>query len=197
MVVSSTANGWSTGVLMTGKASIGLPARQIATSHAGRRATLSSFSSLCIVCASRGDRSCRRLTQPCLLSATLIAVGLSALCAAGHADAQTNSRVNIAVTETSDTYNPYGDSNSLMYGVWCHVYGCLIEYDFDKADYTGLLAQSWEVADPKTWVFHLRRDIRWQNGEPLRAADVVHSFTRVMTDPQSKQKQNLSMVERM
>src|SRR5581483_10099936 len=131
------------------------------------------------------------------LSVALIAVGLSVLCAAGHADAQTNSRVNIAVTETSDTYNPYGDSNSLMYGVWCHVYGCLIEYDFDKADYTGLLAQSWEVADPKTWVFHLRRDILWQNGEPLRAADVVHSFNRVMTDPQSKQKQNLSMVERM
>lgn len=129
--------------------------------------------------------------------AGLLAAGLGATCAAPHASAQTPSRVNIAVTETSDTYNPYGDSNSLMYGVWCHVYGCLIEYDFDKADYTGLLAQSWEVADPKTWVFHLRRDIRWQNGEPLRAADVVHSFNRVMTDPQSKQKQNLSMVAEM
>lgn len=129
--------------------------------------------------------------------AGLLAAGLGAICAAPHACAQTPSRVSVAVTETSDTHNPYGDSNSLMYGVWCHVYGCLIEYDFDKADYTGLLAQSWEVADPRTWVFHLRRDIRWQNGEPLRAADVVHSFNRVMTDPQSKQKQNLSMVAGM
>jgi peptide/nickel transport system substrate-binding protein len=126
--------------------------------------------------------------------ARLLAVVLSALCAAQCAHAQSRSRVNIAVTETSDTHNPYGDSNSLMYGVWCHVYGCLIEYDFDKADYKGLLAQSWEVADPKTWIFHLRRDIRWQNGDPLRADDVVHSFNRVLTDPQSKQKQNLSMV---
>jgi peptide/nickel transport system substrate-binding protein len=126
-----------------------------------------------------------------------MAAALTVLGAVGSADAQTNSRVNIAVTETSDTYNPYGDSNSLMYGVWCHVYGCLIEYDFDKADYSGLLAQSWEVVDPKTWIFHLRRDIRWQNGEPLQAADVVHSFNRVMTDPQSKQKQNLSMVAGM
>jgi peptide/nickel transport system substrate-binding protein len=114
-----------------------------------------------------------------------------------HGNAQTPSRVTIAVTETSDTYNPYGDSNSLMYGVWCHVYGCLIEYDFDKADYVGLLAQSWEIANPTTWIFHLRQDVRWQNGDPLRASDVVHSFNRVMSDPQSKQKQNVRLVAQM
>jgi peptide/nickel transport system substrate-binding protein len=130
-------------------------------------------------------------------SAKLFAAGLILLSSSLCANAQTPSRVSIAVTETSDTYNPYGDSNSLMYGVWCHVYGCLIQYDFDKADYVGVLAQSWEIADPKTWIFHLREDIRWQNGEPLRASDVVHSFNRVMTDPQSKQKNNLSMVAQM
>jgi peptide/nickel transport system substrate-binding protein len=127
----------------------------------------------------------------------IFAYGLGALCAASLAHAQTQRRVTVAVTETSDTHNPYGDSNSLMYGVWCHVYGCLIQYDFDKADYVGLLAQSWETPDPKTWIFHLRTDIRWQNGDPLRADDVLHSFNRVMTDPDSKQKQNLSMVAKM
>ena len=127
----------------------------------------------------------------------LFAYGLGAPCTASLAHAQTQHRVTVAVTETSDTRNPYGDSNSLMYGVWCHVYGCLIQYDFDKADYVGLLAQSWETPDPKTWIFHLRTDIRWQNGDPLRADDVLHSFDRVMTDPSSKQKQNLSMVAKM
>ena len=131
------------------------------------------------------------------LAVALFANGLGALCAASLAHAQTLHRVNIAVTETSDTHNPYGDSNSLMYGVWCHVYGCLIQYDFDKADYVGLLAQSWETPDAKTWIFHLRTDIRWQNGDLLRADDVLHSFNRVMTDPNSKQKQNLSMVAKM
>ena len=62
---------------------------------------------------------------------------------------------------------------------------------------SGCLAQSWETPDPKTWIFHLRTDIRWQNGDPLRADDVLHSFNRVMTDPNSKQKQNLSMVAKM
>jgi peptide/nickel transport system substrate-binding protein len=131
------------------------------------------------------------------LPARLFAAAVVPFALGLHANAETPSRVTVAVTETSDTYNPYGDSNSLMYGVWCHVYGCLIQYDFDKADYVGLLAQSWEVADPKTWIFHLRQDIHWSNGEPLQARDVVHSLNRVMTDPQSKQKQNVSMVARM
>ena len=136
------------------------------------------------------------------MSKLQFAVVLSAyaICTVGLASAsraQTQHGVNVAVTETSDTHDPYGDSNSLMYGVWCHVYGCLIQYDFDKADYVGLLAQSWETPDPKTWIFHLRTDIRWQNGDPLTADDVLHSFNRVMTDPNSKQKQNLSMVAKM
>jgi peptide/nickel transport system substrate-binding protein len=131
------------------------------------------------------------------IAVVLLAYGISAVGAASTAQAQTQRRVNVAVTETSDTHNPYGDSNSLMYGVWCHVYGCLIQYDFGKSDYVALLAQSWEIPDPKTWIFHLRTDIRWQNGDPLRADDVLHSFNRVMTDPNSKQKQNLSMVAKM
>src|ERR1051326_955796 len=186
------------------KPPIGLPARQIAAAGEGRCSRLSRFASLCILRCPSSRRRTVLMRRSNMLSSRsvalrlvvgLMAAGFGAVCAVPHAGAQT--RVNIAVTETSHTSNPYGDSNSLMYGVLCHVYGCLIEYDFDKADYTGLLAQSWEVADPRTWVFHLRRDIRWQNGEPLLAADVVHSFNRVMTDPQSKQKQNLSMVAGM
>jgi peptide/nickel transport system substrate-binding protein len=134
---------------------------------------------------------------PVRILAKLFAAGLITISSGLFVDAETPSRVTIAVTETSDTHNPYGDSNSLMYGVWCHVYGCLIQYDFDKADYEGLLAQNWEITGPKTWIFHLRQDVRWQNGEPLRASDVVHSFNRVLTDPQSKQKQNLNMIARM
>ena len=40
-------------------------------------------------------------------------------------------RISIGVTETMETFNPYGDSVSLMYSVWCMVLGCLGTYDFD------------------------------------------------------------------
>jgi len=38
------------------------------------------------------------------------------------------------------------------------------------------LAESWEIADPTTFVFHLRRNIKWHDGKPLTADDVVYSM---------------------
>ena len=58
-------------------------------------------------------------------------------------------RISIGVTETMETFNPYGDSVALMYSVWCQVLGCLGTYDFDKGQHVGLLVEHWEVKDPK------------------------------------------------
>ncbi len=43
-------------------------------------------------------------------------------------------------------------------------------------------AASWEVSpDQRTYVFHLRRDAHWSNGEPVTADDFLASFRRVLT----------------
>ncbi|MGH7927395.1 MAG: ABC transporter substrate-binding protein, partial [Candidatus Binatia bacterium] len=63
--------------------------------------------------------------------------------------------------------------------------------------YVGILAERWEVKDPNTWLFYLRPDARWHDGSPVTAADVVHSFNRVKTDPQSKQQQNIATIARV
>jgi oligopeptide transport system substrate-binding protein len=45
------------------------------------------------------------------------------------------------------------------------------------------LAASWEISpDGKTYLFHLRPNLRWSTGEPLTAGDVVYSWRRVL-DP--------------
>jgi ABC-type transport system substrate-binding protein len=38
------------------------------------------------------------------------------------------------------------------------------------------LAVSWEHPDPYTWIFHLRRGVRWHDGAPFTAKDVVFTF---------------------
>ena len=106
-------------------------------------------------------------------------------------------KVSIGVTETMETFNPYGDSVALLYAIWCQVYGCLGTYDFEKGDYVGMLADRWETKNPNTWLFHLRPDARWHDGSPVTAADVVHSFNRVKNDPQSKQQQNISTIAKV
>jgi peptide/nickel transport system substrate-binding protein len=42
------------------------------------------------------------------------------------------------------------------------------------------LATSWDIPDPLTYVFHLRRDARFHDGRPLTARDVKWTFDSIM-----------------
>ena len=44
------------------------------------------------------------------------------------------------------------------------------------------LAESWDVsADGLVYTFHLRRDARWSDGDPVTAGDFVYSFHRILS----------------
>lgn len=46
-----------------------------------------------------------------------------------------------------------------------------------------MLAESWDMsANGKTWTFHLRKGLKWSDGEPLTARDVIFTFN-VIYDP--------------
>jgi oligopeptide transport system substrate-binding protein len=46
------------------------------------------------------------------------------------------------------------------------------------------VAQSWSSSDNKTWVFTLRNNARWSNGDPVTAQDFVYSWQRLV-DPKN------------
>ncbi|HHF3044436.1 TPA: ABC transporter substrate-binding protein, partial [Vibrio diabolicus] len=46
------------------------------------------------------------------------------------------------------------------------------------------VAESWETKDNQTFVFHLRKDAKWSNGEPVTADDFVYSLRRAV-DPKT------------
>ena len=50
------------------------------------------------------------------------------------------------------------------------------------------LATAWEQPDPLTWIFHLRDDVRFQDGRPLEAEDVVWTIESLID---SKLTENL------
>jgi oligopeptide transport system substrate-binding protein len=44
------------------------------------------------------------------------------------------------------------------------------------------VAEKWEQKDATTWIFHLRKNAKWSNGEPVVAADFVYGCQRLV-DP--------------
>ncbi|MBN1587203.1 MAG: peptide-binding protein [Candidatus Omnitrophica bacterium] len=62
------------------------------------------------------------------------------------------------------------------------VYSGLVRYDKDL-ELEGELARSWEILDEgRTILFHLRKDVRWHDGEPFTAEDVLFTYQSLM-DP--------------
>ncbi|WP_415679360.1 ABC transporter substrate-binding protein, partial [Vibrio mytili] len=57
----------------------------------------------------------------------------------------------------------------------------LVNQDADGNTIPGV-AESWETPDNKTFTFHLRKDAKWSNGDPVTAEDFVYSWQRAV-DP--------------
>ena len=98
--------------------------------------------------------------------------------------------LNVSSASTITTMDPYAESESQLYFIWCQVYGCLGRLDYEKKAFVGMLAEKWEVVNNgNTWRFTLRTDLKRSDGGPAPTAkDVVHSWKRIMTDPESQQR---------
>jgi peptide/nickel transport system substrate-binding protein len=107
-----------------------------------------------------------------LLAATIF--GLVAL-AITPASAQTLRYANQGDLKSLDPYTLNETTTLAHLG---HVYEGLVGRDKDLK-IVPALAESWETPQPTLWRFHLRKNVKFQNGDPFTADDVVFSAERV------------------
>src|SRR6201986_4770729 len=74
--------------------------------------------------------------------------------------------------------DPYTLNESTTHAHLGQVYESLIARDKDLKIIPAL-AESWEIAEPTRWRFHLRKGVKFHNGDPFTADDVVFSADRV------------------
>jgi peptide/nickel transport system substrate-binding protein len=107
--------------------------------------------------------------------------------------AASRDRVTIYHSSVADSLHPYNHSSSPIYGNWQHVIEPLVELDYAKKEYVGILADSWEFQG-KRWVFKLKQGIKFHNGAPLTSKDVAFSVDRMRNDKASLQAPNFNDV---
>jgi peptide/nickel transport system substrate-binding protein len=74
--------------------------------------------------------------------------------------------------------DPYTLKETTTIAHHAHVYEGLIGRDKDLK-IVPALAESWETLDPLHWRFHLRKGVKFHNGDPFTADDVLFSADRV------------------
>lgn len=124
-----------------------------------------------------------KITQALLLGAGLATASFSTF--AAHvpedtqlADVQELVRGNGAEVESLDPHKVSGVPES---HIIIDLQEGLVNQDADGNTVPGA-AESWETKDNKTWIFHIRKDAKWSNGDPVTAQDFVYSWRRLV-DP--------------
>ena len=89
-----------------------------------------------------------------------------------------------SIAADPDTLNPItGDDATGQEIDYPNIFETLLEMDNYTLQLKPKLAETYEISpDQLTYTFHLRHDVKWQDGEPFTAADVKYSYDRLM-DP--------------
>jgi len=87
------------------------------------------------------------------------------------------------------TFDPKDETAMFGIAALRQVYDSLVRRIFKdgKIQNLPMLATSWEITNDTTWIFHLRKDVKFHNGEEFNAEAVKYSIDRIL-DPAKKAK---------
>ncbi|HEX5397532.1 MAG TPA: ABC transporter substrate-binding protein, partial [Verrucomicrobiae bacterium] len=92
-------------------------------------------------------------------------------------------RLMVATFGDPKTFNPITANESSSQDIYRFLFATLLGYDTPSQTVEPGLADWWTNSpDGKTWTFHLRKNLRWSDGAPLTADDVVFTWD-VITNP--------------
>jgi peptide/nickel transport system substrate-binding protein len=77
------------------------------------------------------------------------------------------------------TLDPHSQNHATTHGLLQHTYEGLVRYTKDF-QVEPCLATSWQQISPTQWRFNLRRNVKYHDGSPFTADDVVFSYGRII-----------------
>jgi peptide/nickel transport system substrate-binding protein len=104
--------------------------------------------------------------------------------------------LTVALDGAPDTLDPQKSVTIVSNQIRQQVYERLIQYDASLQNFQPMLATSWDHPNPLTYIFHLRQGVKFSNGQPFTADDVVFTYQRLISPEEaSPQRVNWSYVK--
>lgn len=116
-----------------------------------------------------------------ILLALVMTVSLLAGCSKGGGN-DGEKTLTVALTAAPTHLDPHPQASTDSYRVVTQIYDRLVELDADMK-LVPVLAESWEVKDETTTVFHLRKGVKFHDGNEMKAEDVKFSLERCIASP--------------
>lgn len=88
----------------------------------------------------------------------------------------------VAIDREPQALDPTGSNHSIACTIVSQMFETLLKFDSSMNVVPGL-AESFEQIDDTTFKFHLRKGVKFHNGEELKAGDVIFSFKHAADTP--------------
>ena len=116
-----------------------------------------------------------------LVPLSLVVVVLLGVIAVTTAAPKAGGVLKVALLRDPTGWDPHINYGATTYSFQNNVYEQLVRYSA-KGVLEPALAVRWETPDPRTYVLHLRKNVRFHSGNPFTAEDVKFSIERIL-DP--------------
>lgn len=111
----------------------------------------------------------------------MITIGIAAI---GLSFAANAADLRVGLQSEPSSIDPHYHNLGPNNGFATHIFGALVGSDENQQHYPDL-AVSWKPVDDTTWEFKLRQGVKWHDGSPFSADDVLFTVERAQNVPNS------------
>ncbi|HLJ41719.1 MAG TPA: ABC transporter substrate-binding protein, partial [Candidatus Acidoferrales bacterium] len=120
-----------------------------------------------------------RVNRQGMFVAVLIVCGFLPGCSSSRSTSDSNT-LNFLLESMPTNLDPRIGTDAFSEHLDFLIFDSLLQRD-EHLDLAPDLAEKWEMSDAQTYVFHLRHDVKFSNGQPLTSADVKFTFDSIIS----------------